>query len=169
MARNASWGKDPGRGMGMNAGRGANPGGAYGRGGSAPSGGGTTGGARRTVAKSTRKPGAPAARKAAQKTYIKNSGATSVTKVEPNWGGPTVRPSLKGVAKRRVGSWGKAAGSVKAKANKEIKAERKKSGEWLYDKKSYGRKSVNAKMPKSVVSKGQRAAGARYSAQAKKK
>lgn len=54
-------------------------------------------------------------------------------------------------AKRRLGTIGQAVGRVKAKANKEIKIERKISADRVYDKTTYGYKTVNARKPKSPM------------------
>lgn len=169
MARRAQIGDGRTGSSGLNAGRGANAGGQYGRGGSSPS-------TRRPTVKNTTKPrkAAPpaAAKRVPSRTTVRPdifAPQSSVTKMTSGWR-PTRNPSIKAdVTKRRIGTQGAARGSVKAKANKEIKRERKARGEYLYDKPTYGRKSVNAKMPKSVVSKGQKASGARYAAAAKKR
>jgi hypothetical protein len=119
-----------------------------------------------TLAKPSKRNPSPAKKEQTLRTQM--AGESSTTKVTSGYR-PMSNPATKNVTKRRVGTQGQAVGSVKAKANKEIKRERKARGEYLYDKPSYGRKSVNGTMPKSRVNKGQRAAGARYTAAAKKK
>lgn len=87
------------------------------------------------------------------KAITKTNKAVGVSSVTKREGGfmPTARPWAENVSKRRVKGYGQAAGRVKAKANKEIKAERKATGERKYEKEFYGRRSVNQSKPTAKV------------------
>lgn len=86
-----------------------------------------------------------AAARLAMSLANKKAGVSSVTK---RTGVAQADKKIATKSKRRIGTVGQAHGSVSKKAGKEIRAERKSSGEALYDKKYYGRKSVNQKMSK---------------------
>jgi hypothetical protein len=78
-------------------------------------------------------------------SWTKKPTTVGKLRLEPKQGGPGSRVVKDVPAKRRLGTIGKAAGSVKGKANKEITAERKRSGESIYDKATYGRNTVSGK------------------------
>lgn len=75
-------------------------------------------------------------------------------------------PGMANVSKRRVGTMGKATGTVGKQASKQIKAERKRTGEYLYEKEFYGKRSVNQTMPSVKVkpSSGRTSSGVKRSA-----
>ena len=79
----------------------------------------------------------------------KAAGVSSNTKRSTGFMSAATKVASK--PKRRIGTIGQAQGSVKAKAGKAIKAERKATGESLYDKKYYGKPSVNQRKPSAKV------------------